>query len=413
MSTTITTVDPHVTLPLPVELMPMKLPPGLPQKLDLVSAVAKHFTPEEKRAASAWLAQHPEVPVADNGPRVFPDPYTEKVHRELKLIAERRRGRTPNGFSEDGTESDPLSDDDYDTLIGSAANSLSLSQDIMARIEAAAASRRKLRRDRSPDRFMSAIDEYVEPYLAIRRGMSLGKAAQTFGIADIQRHLADVEQWLALLELIPRFNRDAFLARLERAVAKRRKDAVYRLRPAIVPVVVVEKLPDRGWDGLNVTITPAAKAQTRKRDKPRTVPLPLSADVSVAKNAKAELVDERRNEMMDAWIGATRPLGPQAARALTTVKIPPTRKQERNHELEVGILAILEDMPYSAHRCELVQVVDLAQAGKSNPEIARAVGISVPTVNRWLAEVKTAAKAEACHDSAIFSGRGSHSESVT
>ena len=53
-------------------------------------------------------------------------------------------------------------------------------------------------------------------------------------------------------------------------------------------------------------------------------------------------------------------------------------------------------MPHSAHRTELVDVVNLAVAGVSIPKIASKLGISTSTLNKRLAEVVKAAKTEPC-----------------
>jgi hypothetical protein len=96
--------------------------------------------------------------------------------------------------------------------------------------------------------------------------MSLGEASREFDIAEIQSHLASVETWLCLIEFERGFNRDVFLARLERAVEKRRRDAVERAQPEL-PTVVVIKLPQYGLTGLNSIVIPtAARRPVRKRD---------------------------------------------------------------------------------------------------------------------------------------------------
>src|SRR5258708_1333415 len=206
MNTTITAVDLHVP-------PPVKLPPALQkhdgasqavapeqrehQKLDLVSSVAEHFTAEEKSAASVWLSQHPEVRIADNGPRVFTDPFSAKVYRELELIADRGKGWGPETF--DASSARPDEDDGKE-----ASNELLLdssAKGIHARIEAASVVRNgQEEADHSIERFMADADERLEPYFAFRDGMSLSRIATTYGIANIRLLLDKVEQVLNQLE---------------------------------------------------------------------------------------------------------------------------------------------------------------------------------------------------------------------
>jgi hypothetical protein len=70
--------------------------------------------------------------------------------------------------------------DDYDVLIDSAADGMDLSGEIWDRLKAA---EHKPRRDRSPNRFMATLDGFIEPYLAVQGGMSLGEAARKFNVA--------------------------------------------------------------------------------------------------------------------------------------------------------------------------------------------------------------------------------------
>lgn len=53
--------------------------------------------------------------------------------------------------------------------------------------------------DRSEERYMSALDEFLEPFVAIQSGMSLGKAAKKYGIADIQRYQRCVQGFFTQL----------------------------------------------------------------------------------------------------------------------------------------------------------------------------------------------------------------------
>jgi FixJ family two-component response regulator len=78
-----------------------------------------------------------------------------------------------------------------------------------------------------------------------------------------------------------------------------------------------------------------------------------------------------------------------------TIAIKPSRKDQRKRQLEQGLLVILDTRPYSAHRTELVDVVNLAVAGMTIPKIARKLGISRRAVDRLLAEVAKAAKTRA------------------
>jgi len=303
MSTTITTVDSHVPLQLPVELTPMKLPPGLQkrdgatqvavpgqrthQKLDLVSAVAEHFTPEEKRAALAWLTQHPEVPVADNGPRVFPDPYTARVHRELKRNAESGKGWGLEAFTDKEFAFDPSFErTDEDDGLKEAPDevfpdSAAANNEIHARIEAASVARNdREKADRPIERFMADADERLEPYLAFREGMSLSRIATTYGVANIRLLLDKIEQGLNQLERErPYFDRKYFLTKAKRAIEIRRRDAgvgaarAAAERAALAKPAEAESTEKRGaeWATIDHICLPRAVRHarpSRKKDEP-------------------------------------------------------------------------------------------------------------------------------------------------
>src|ERR1700733_4977233 len=186
------------------EAMSASAPRPLP--IPITPAIARHFTQDELQAAGKFLAEHDwEIPKAQSGPIVFPDALQTQIARQLKLIAEGRRlNVTSDGDVELNldAEFDPaLSDEDYESLIESAPESLHRSQqmqEVMARI--AVASGHQPRRNRSVDRYMATTDEYIEPYFAVRDGMSLGEAARKFNIVDIQAHMTAVEMWLSTLE---------------------------------------------------------------------------------------------------------------------------------------------------------------------------------------------------------------------
>jgi DNA-binding NarL/FixJ family response regulator len=96
-----------------------------------------------------------------------------------------------------------------------------------------------------------------------------------------------------------------------------------------------------------------------------------------------------------AWTAAASARGEMAEPKLPiSIEISPSRKDQRKRQLEQGIGVLLDTMPHSAHRVELVDVVDLAVAGMSIPKIARKLGISTSTVNKRLAEVVKAVKTE-------------------
>lgn len=70
-------------------------------------------------------------------------------------------------------------------------------------------------------------------------------------------------------------------------------------------------------------------------------------------------------------------------------------------KLDKGLHVILDREPYflpdgtaNQHRCEIIEIVNRAQAGVKNPEIARELGISLRKVERRLAEVRRAAGTE-------------------
>jgi hypothetical protein len=277
-------------------------------RLDLRAAVARRFTPEELRAAAAWLAEHTDLP----------KPITARLSRELKRLK----------------QPDRLSDDDYDALIDSAADGIDLSGEIKKQMEAAAiAGRNKPRYDRTSERFMSTLDEYVEPYLAVQRGMPVDEAAQRFEIADIHRHLADVDTWLSLCELLPRFDRATFLARLEDAVDRRRRDAGMGAalaaieREAFTKPTEPESVEKRGaeWATIdNIEVPRKAKRLTLKKDRPwkGTPALPPT---------RTRLAVEEKRKTTTSSLGAQ-----------PVIDIPPPRMQVRKRELEQGLLVILD-----------------------------------------------------------------------
>jgi hypothetical protein len=127
----------RVLPPTPVETeppLPVESDPSLP-KLEVNAAVADHFLPDERRAASAWQAKHPEIPGVKDGTRVFPDPAIAKSNREMK--------HTEHGLGP-GPGDTPL------------------------------------------ECFMADYDEDMEPYLAFRDGMSVNRIAKTYGIANVR-----------------------------------------------------------------------------------------------------------------------------------------------------------------------------------------------------------------------------------
>jgi len=423
MSTSITTAILPTPLP-PVRLPLVLLKKARGTKLEVDPAVAEHFTPEELRAASEWQGEHPEVPAIKQGEKVYPDPITDKIQAELKRLNQRRvrvlndanvdarepvadhneqtaEERAEKSATDDG---EGLSGDDYDALIDSAADGIGLSGEIMARIQAASvAGRKKRRRDRSSERFMSAIDGYVEPYLAIQRGMSLGEAARTFGIADVQRHLADVEMWLSLCEQFPKFNRSTFLARLERAVEKRRRDEGIGAERAAAEKAAFNKPEEesaakrRGSEWATIEHIPRV-VSARKPPQAVNWDLPWSGQPSQPYRRTQEpraqcVVDLVREPMVR--------LPPSLA-----ITIPQSHTHDRRRELEQGLLFILETMPYCQHRCELVDAVDLALAGMRITEIASKLGVSSATVKRRLAEVNAA-----CHENTVAKKKLNRSES--
>ena len=318
-------------------------------------SVARHFTPDELRQAAEFLAEHAcELPQAEKGARVFPDPLQKRIARELRRIAEGRRLNIAR--DEDNELTLALSEEDYDALVESAPESLYRSQEmheVMARIEAAAvASRHRHRRDKSVDRFMATADEYLEPYFAVRKGIPLGQAAKKFNVADIQAHVAAIERWLSQLEVIfPQFDRDTFLARLERAIEKRRKDAI-RVRPVGIPRelrVRHKAMPNgrRSQSGFTSSISPVTTN-------------PRGYDLRTPETVRA------------------------LARALA---LPPTRAELRNRQLDRGLIAIQDAVPFDSRRSELVDIVDMSKLGITQPEIARRLGLSTSSVARRLALV--------------------------
>lgn len=85
-----------------------------------------------------------------------------------------------------------------------------------------------------------AVDQFIEPYLAIRGGMPLEEVAKTFGVTDAARHLASVELWLTLLaSRNSSFNRAEFLAKCGKVIEKRKRDAQIGAKRAAARKVVI------------------------------------------------------------------------------------------------------------------------------------------------------------------------------
>jgi hypothetical protein len=368
-----------------------------------VAPVASHFTADELREAKQWLAKHAsKLPQAYW--KVFPDALQQRIARELRQSAEKRRRnlRLQPASDDDSTtvglhnerrdfdgverlvpddvdakpvventedegaefeapDGSHLTDAEYHFLVNSAPSSFSLAQDIIARLETqATASQRAPRRNRSADRFMATADEYLDPYLAVKNGMSPGQAAKKFNIVDIRVHMAAVEQWLSMLEVaIPKFNRSMFLTRLERAIEKRREDAINRVGPVGIPRALRVK---------------------RRPSLPRPVRIP--------------------SMVPSDWPGTVNPTGvrldtPETRRVLAGARARPlTRTELRIRQLERGLIALLDVMPHSPESRQLVRIADLAVAGNSQRDIAGILGMNRRTVAKRLELILKAGETE-------------------
>jgi hypothetical protein len=233
----------------------------------------------------------------------------------------------------------------------------------------------------------------MEPYLAFRDGMSLSRIAKTYGIANVRLLLNTMERGLDKLD--PHLNRKQFLAKARTAVEIRRRDAGIGAERAAAEREAFTKPPEeestqkRGAEWATVdSMQPVRPLRRRllKPDQPWSggPPRPLHRPVSTVTAA------EVRHEMAEQEPAAESKLP-------LTIAISPSRKEEQKRQLEQGLLVILDEMPYSAHRTELVDVVDLRVVGMSIPKIASKLGISTRSVNRLLAEVAEAAKTESRH----------------
>lgn len=251
-----------------------------------------------------------------------------------------------------------------------------------------------------------ALDRYIEPYLAIRAGMSSAEVEKEFGVTDAAQHVVAVEQWLA--ELASRnltFNRAELLEKLARLIEKRKRDAQIgkeqsALRKARIPRPVEPESPKRGaeWATIDhISLSPPRKPRLFKRDKPTygsgvsTVranadgaTLPSPAD------ARAELADRTRRDMQDQWLGT------RSLRRPSSQPVDPAHTPVKDTMLESGLLSVIEAHPFSAKLRKLVAIVDLVKAGKKNPEIAKRLNVPLRTVERYLQNLRTeGAKAEA------------------
>jgi hypothetical protein len=235
---------------------------------------------------------------------------------------------------------------------------------------------------------MADYDKDMEPYLAFRDGMSLNRIVTKYGIANIRLVLNRIE--CGLVQLDPHIDRNQFLAKARTALEIRRRDAgVGRERAAAERAASIKPPEDesaqkRGAEWATVDSMQPVRPQIRRKLK---VDLPWSG---------APAQPYHRSE----WTTAREQMGeqqPAEFKLPLTIAIKPSRKDQRKRQLEQCLLIILDEMPHSAHRSELVDVVDLAVAGVSIPKIANKLGISTRTVKRRLDEVTKAAKTEPCH----------------
>ena len=358
-----------------------------PQKLHLVDGVARHFTDDEKQEAKTWIAAHPEVPAADSGSIVYPDPYRAKVFRELKRLAE--GGAGPEAFEGDFAfdagfdrpEADGPKEVPDEPLPESAAH-----KEIEARVEAAGVARNGVEKaDHSIERFLAGSDDLLEPYFAFRDGMDLSRIVKLYGVANIRKILDTLERVLKKAEQErPYFDREHFLAKAKRAVAIRRRDAhvggerAAAEKAALAKPAEPESTEKRGreWASIDHIVAPrAARTAT-----------PLRKDAPWIGDAKAAFrqppfvrITQDENAKKDT---AQAPV----------VKIQRTSKQKRRRELERGLLFILEEMPDSAAKRQMVKVADLAVGGLTVAKIAKRTRISVRKVERLLREVREVAR---------------------
>ena len=141
---------------------------------------------------------HPEVPAADDGPIVYPDPYRARVHRELRRIGEGERG--PEAFDGDFTFDagfDRPEDDGPKEVPDEILPASSAKNEIEARVEAAGVVRNGVEKaDHSIERFLAGSDELMEPYFAFRDGMDLRRIVKTYGVVNIRKVLDTLERVL-------------------------------------------------------------------------------------------------------------------------------------------------------------------------------------------------------------------------
>jgi hypothetical protein len=147
-----------------------------------------------------------------------------------------------------------------------------------------------------------------------------------------------------------------------------------------------------------------------------------------------ELVERRCSETRDAWRANAKPM--TAATAPELAPLPTSderrslrayrrhreaaidaviRKQERDRELEAGLLAILErEERIPGYRSHVVEIVDRVEADQSVAQIAEEMMIDTSTVERRLRDVRGAAAVAAeaeqlsspCPPSELNEGRG-------
>lgn len=374
-------------MPLPVELpfVALEKPKRNAAKLHLVDGVARHFTEDEKQEAETWAAAHPEVPAADNGPIIYPDPYRAKVFRELKRIGEGEKG--PEVFEGDFTFDagfDRPEDDGPKEVPDEPVPASAAKNEIEARVEAADVARNGVAKaDHSIERFLAGSDELLEPYFAFRDGMDLSKIVKRYGVANIRKILDTLERVLKKAEQErPYFDREYFLAKAKRAVGIRRRDTrigaerTAAEKAALAKPAEPENTEKRGAEWATVDHIPVPRAARTATPLRKDAPWAGDSKPAFRRAPFVRIAQDAKKDVAQAPV----------------VKIHRTPKQKRRRELEQGLLVVLEEMPDSAVKRALVKVADLAVEGVTVANIAKRTGISVHKVKRCLREVLEVAR---------------------
>ena len=195
------------------------------------------------------------------------------------------------------------------------------------------------------------------------------------------------ERWLRAVPAEPSPTRDSAAQRLclqQFATAVYQSELTYRVRQLGYEITTGRRgAPEiKGYTQEYLDASSPRSQQIReyleRTGRSGKQPAEIAAHSTALGGSPREIRVRERDEIQKASVaipaallGTTRLTGvtlrtAETERALARAKsLPPTADQLRNRELDRGLIAILESMPHSAHHRELVDIVNLAEEGKS------------------------------------------------